>query len=618
MLAGAALLSGGERPASAAVRPRPARRRVDTWGNLAYSNAMHIHSSFSEQDGSMAAQMYQAAKNSVDVLWWTDHDDRMTALGYPTAFHFTSFTEKEPGQGGPWRWKARKSGQLASFSGAMGAAPPPDDPNGRSLHLSARSAGTAPASYGYYIDCTHDGYDYRASLSGQSITVEVMAPAGWARGHLELLVTSSVQAGPTGHYSLSYQFIPGQAGGPRKLSATGTAGVVKIPVVMDGRTWTPVTVTPADDIATLWPSLNAQDFGCYQIDLAAVSTGDLVAGYFGHLQFARSSGGELFNVQQQIGAALGPLYPSVTQQYGLEISWVLPHVNWFGPNVTVLDYGEMSSKAWRAYLQQTAVPQIHSSGGLASYNHAYGTTIQPLKSPAEQARLIASTATALLPAGGGPAVLGCDILEVGYNLRAGMPLSAFTSLWDIFSRNAIFLTGNGVSDDHHGMDWLNANRDSGNNWATTTWAASTAQADLLAALAAGRVYCGSLSAAPVALDLLVDAQVPMGAVSVSSQTTRSLTLTAAGLPTGWTVALLQGDVDYAGTSGLSSDAKQIGSFRPANLNSNGQATVTVDTSVSSFLRTQVVDPTGKVRALSNPVWLLDAPPPNGIPAPRRA
>ena len=49
-------------------------------GSSAYSMAMHIHSSFSEQEGSMDAQLYQAALNSVDVVWWTDHDHRMDGL----------------------------------------------------------------------------------------------------------------------------------------------------------------------------------------------------------------------------------------------------------------------------------------------------------------------------------------------------------------------------------------------------------------------------------------------------------------------------------------------------------------------------------------------------------
>lgn len=621
VLAGAALLPGRGLTASAAVRPRPrlSARPVDPWGNSAYSNAMHIHSSFSEQDGSMAAQMYQAAQNAVDVLWWTDHEERFSALAYPTEFHFTSFSEAFPGRG-PWHWVPEQSGHLASYGGGIVTSPSsPNDPvSGGSLNLSAKATGTAPASHGYYIDCIPERFDYRASLSGQSITIDVMAPPGWAHGHMELLIKTSVQAGPTANYSLSYQMVPGRAGGVRKLKASGTEGIVKIPVVMDGRTWTTVTVTPCDDIAALWPSVNAQDFGCYQIHLHAVSTGDAVEGYFDWLRFSRSSGGELFNVQQQIGTALAPSYPSVTQQYGIEVSWLPTHVNWFGPNVQVLKFGELDHKAWVNYLRQTAVPQIHSAGGLASYNHAFGATIQPLKSPSQQAKLIASTANFLLPSSDNPAALGCDILEVGYRLRSGMPLSAFVSLWDIFSRNAIFLTGNGTSDDHYGLDWLTGYQGSGNNWATTTWAKSTAQSDLLASLASGRVYFGSLSAPRAALDLLVDGEVPMGAVSVSSLTSRSLTLTAAGLPSGWSVALMQGDVDYAGTSGLESNAQQVGSFGPGDLDGNGQATVTVDTSTSSFLRTEVVDPQGVAQALSNPVWLLEAAPANGIAASRQA
>jgi hypothetical protein len=49
------------------------------------------------------------------------------------------------------------------------------------------------------------------------------------------------------------------------------------------------------------------------------------------------------------------------------------------------------------------------------------------------------------------------------------------------SRNGVFLTGNGTNDDHYGQNWHGIT----NNWFTSVWAASTAEADLLAALAAG-------------------------------------------------------------------------------------------------------------------------------------
>jgi hypothetical protein len=54
---------------------------------------------------------------------------------------------------------------------------------------------------------------------------------------------------------------------------------------------------------------------------------------------------------------------------------------------------------------------------------------------------------------------------------------------------------------------------------------------VLTALAAGRSWCGSLSKFTGALDMLVDGSVPMGAVSVSSVTSRQLVASRA-LP-GW-------------------------------------------------------------------------------------
>jgi hypothetical protein len=181
------------------------------------------------------------------------------------------------------------------------------------------------------------------------------------------------------------------------------------------------------------------------------------------------------------------------------------------------------------------------------------------------------------------------------------------------SRNAVWLTGTGVSDDHHGNDWYGID----NNWITSVWAASTGMADLTSALSSGRAWCGSLSAYRGALDLLVDGSVPMGAVSVSSVTSRQLVSAATGLPAGSTLQILQGAVDYAGQSGLTANTALIGSYSANQLDAGSVAQV-VDTSADSFLRTQVVSATGAVIAASNPVWLLQNPPPGGIPAPRQA
>jgi hypothetical protein len=308
-------------------------------------------------------------------------------------------------------------------------------------------------------------------------------------------------------------------------------------------------------------------------------------------------------------AVLASKYPNVKQQQGLEVSRNLPHVNWFGPSVTVPGYSGIPKSGYQSFLQNTVIPQIHSSGGLASYNHPYGYSSLPAQPQSQQDTLLSQVASTLLA----NHVLGADLLEVGYNLRQGVDVNHHIGLWDVLSRNAVFLTGNGVSDDHVGTNWSGIR----NNWVTSVWASSTAMADLLSALAAGRAWCGSLSSFRGSLDLLVDGSVPMGAVSVSSVTSRQLAAAATGLPSGAVLQVLQGAVDYAGQNALTDDVKLIGSYTAAQL-ASGKIIQAVSTAQDSFLRTQVVSSTGAIIATSNPVWLLRKAPPNGIPPARAA
>jgi hypothetical protein len=622
--AGAALLRQSSRipprlPLRSAARP------VTRDGTSAYSMAMHIHSSFSEQTGSMASQLYQAATNSVDVLWWTDHDFRMDNVHYRDVVHFTSLTKEKggPGQGGAWDWQQVQSGPVGYQSGGgivqQPASPNDPAPHG-SLSLTAQSRSNQTAKYGFYANSTPARMNYRDNLTGQSLLIDVLLDGGWSArdGYLELLiVTSYHQASggrPAGSYSLSYRFVP--PGTPAGRVAQGTQGVITIPVQPEGggNSWFTAAMTPASDIAALWPDLDYRDFALWELTLNAASNGQPVHGYFDYLRFDRSISGETsFQQQASMMAALAPQYP-VTQQQGLEVSWQMPHVNWFGGQVTVPSYGAPSEKAYKNYLENTFVPQVHASGGLVSYNHPFGVAFGGNQLPvSKQNRMLQRVAGEMLPAPGSPAAVGADLLEVGYVLRQGVDLAHHVGLWDIMSRNAVFLTGNGTSDDHYGRNW----RQLRNNWITWAWAASENLSDLLAAMASGRVWCGSMTDYQGSLDLMVDEICPMGSASVSGVNSRQLTASVTGAPSYGSLQVLQGDVDYAGVQGLESNVRLIGNYPSGQLR-GGTVTQAVDTSTSSFVRTQVLDATGSVVALSNPVWLLRSEPPGGIPDPRAA
>jgi hypothetical protein len=51
-------------------------------------------------------------------------------------------------------------------------------------------------------------------------------------------------------------------------------------------------------------------------------------------------------------------------------------------------YSGITSSNCEAYLQNAAIPQIHASGGFASYNHPYGYCGSPALSQSQQDTLL--------------------------------------------------------------------------------------------------------------------------------------------------------------------------------------------------------------------------------------
>jgi len=610
------LQSTGSLAAAAAVLGTVPRRSLATTidGSLPVSMAMHIHSSFSEGSGSMAAHLLQAETNDVDVLWWTDHDHRMSAENYREAVHFTSLTNESggPGEGDPWLWQRETSGPLTTAStGGIVSAPasPLDTVPGGSLQVTAQSSNGAEARLGFYAESAPARWNYRANLTGQTLFLEVLPIEIGLTGWLELRVSSSYHPAQNGRsegeYQLSYRF-RGRAR-PQRRSVTERTGVIN--VVVDVGEWNSVVLRPAEDIAALWPDMDARDFSLVGLTLNAVSTGRNVKGYFDYLRFSRQTSGDVpLRLQSRLQAAYAESHPAVTQQQGLEVSLGLPHVNWFGGTVTLPDYSGIAGNAdYKAILEHRIVPDIHARGGLVSYNHPFGLGSGAALSSSEQDDMLAETGAAILD----NRAMGCDLLEVGYPVRGGVDLARHVALWDICSRNAMFLTGNGTSDDHFARDWSGTR----NNWITSVWAADTQESGLLSALAAGRAWSGSLSGYRGSLDLLVDGVCPMGSVSVSGLWRRQLRVTATDLPAGGSLQVVQGRVDYAGPLFPVPATRVIATYADTALG-GGAAVLAVDTSSSSFVRTQVLDATGEVVGLSNPVWLLREPPAAGIPQAR--
>lgn len=572
-----------------------------------YSMAMHLHSSFSEGDASMETHLSEAAKNHVNVLWWTDHDWRMMGYGYRQVVHFDAMSEIESGR--TWTWVPRKTGTLASSSGAIVASPySPLDPHPPgALRVAATSGGTAAGGYYLEANTAKARKNERSTLAGQVLEIEIFPEQIGPSAYLEILIISSAhpaQSGrPAGTYSLSYRF--GGAGAPGSRVAQGLTGVVTLGV-QPGQ-MNSVRLTPAEDIAAIWPGMDSRDFSIRTLRLGAASrSGAPCSGVFDFLRFSRISGDAARAVQARVMANYAPRFPGVKQYQGLEVSHYDPHVNWYGGTQAMPNYGPYPGKANGRDFARQAIASIHSSGGVASYNHMYGTA-GTLKSESVQESMRAKVAAQLVT----DKALGADLLEVGYRQRAGVTLERHVAVWDVCSRNGIFLTGTGVSDAHGQQPWTGLV----NRFLTWAWAPSGVETDLLAALRAGRVYTGDMSLFAGSLDLVVDGCCPMGGVSVSTLATRSLRVTATGIPAGGSLRLVRGLVDYAGP-GTPAPNTVVAATWPATAFTTGSSTVSVDNSRSSFLRTEVLDGTGKIVALSNPVWLFTSAPATPVPAAR--
>lgn len=609
-LAASGVMAAGALVPAQALTPVTAAQGIN--GTLPFSMAMHIHSSFSEGWASMSAHLDQATKHGVQVVWWTDHDFRMSALNFKQVVHFTSLTQ-ETGQGGRWEWTRRTSGPLTTSSNGQivqSPASPNDTVAGGSLSLSASSTSSSLASLGFFADSHPAGWNYQTNLLGQVLTVDVMPTSVGSNSYLEFKIGTSyhpaTKGRPAGPYTVSYRFGGDQPPGTRL--AQGLQGIVYLAATPNQ--WRTVSVNPCDDIKALWPDLEARDFSSNEITLSAASTGALASGYFDYLRFERpnSSGNVPLRIQRKIKKRYTRKYPAVAQRPGLEMGQLLPHLSWFGGSLDLADYSTVNSGNHLDFMKQQ-VQKVHAAGGVVSYNHPYGYTSIGLLPQATQDAHRAQFASTLI----NNRAIGCDVIEIGYRSRAGMDLAHHVGLWDILSRNAVFLTGNGVTDDHAATNWLTLN----NNWVTSVWAPNKSRDALLDALRSGRAWASSLSGFKGQLDLLADSVIPMGSVSVSGVSQRQVSVVATGIPSGGSVRVVRGTVDYVGSADPTPSTQVVASYTTAQL-AGGAVNLAVNTAVSRFVRTEVRDSSGVTVAVSNPIWLLREQPPNGIPLPRRA
>jgi predicted metal-dependent phosphoesterase TrpH len=535
----------------------PAPRRVPTGGTGdPIAVAMHLHTSFSEGTASMAAHLEQAQRLGVDVLFWTDHDFRVSAQGYRRRLGLGGPTDSEHGV--EVTWKQRTEGAATGdVSYGAGAAT-----------LTARGQGA------FWLDANAWNSTYSGSIADTALEVEVRpaSAGGYAAVQLDLSYHPASGGRPAARYRVTYRI-----GASPQIAwrATGSEGEVDVPAPPG---WSTVKLRPVDDIGGLWPDLVAEDNALHRLRVGVVGTGSAA---FREVRISRSRRDDSLALMRDVMSRYAERYPERRQYAALEVSLVR-HLNWFGGELVMPDYGD------RAPVKDDSIPAaeamvglIHRHGGLASYNHPLGGDV-----PATAAHMVATRA------------LGADILEVAY----GGPsiVDGMLAVLDACARNMVLVTANGVTDDHSGTDWY---ADGKSNWITRLWARSAELPDLQDALQAGRAWAYKPNKWDGTLETSAADRPAMGSVVVTSGTTVPVAVTATELPRGGALEVVTGRVDRAAA------APAITTVRA------GGGTHSLDLVPDSYVRAVVRDAAGLIVGLGNPLWVTrDAA---AVPAARR-
>lgn len=599
LLAGLVVLgaAAGCTPTVRAARPSGTPRAVPHPG--AVRMGMHLHASASEGVGSMRSQLAQAATHGFDVAWFTEHDWRRRRLLFRPSW---SFVPEEKVYGGVWTLDpVPDEGRPAGGSGGRLVPDPtsPHDPAPRKASLRLRATGTTadPATVGYRVHAEGTSRaNYRGRLAGRALSVDVLATRASADAWAELLLTLSHHPGsgqrPSGVIELLYRLRPGQA---RRVSTQGTRAVVELPLTPGD--WQTLAVDVVSDLHDAWPDIDPRDNALHDIALRATSQNRApVEVCFGYLRFDEQAGYDAVGVEHDLLAAYASQEPGVLGLVGTEIS-LGPHLNQFGGTQAPYDYGAVATLSPRLDVVPSVIDFIHAQGGLASVNHP--------SAPGDPATAARSIALHLLAQGA-----RTDILEVGYGSAGALP--QHLAAWDTLSRNGLFVTGNGVSDDHSGQKWESL----GARYYTTAWASTRSEGALMDALAGGRVFVGYLGSYDGTLDMTVDDAAPMGAVSVATTTTRRLRLSISGLPDGGAVQVLRGAVDRPGSRDPGPNTSVVATLGARDLAARPEREIT--TGEDCFHRAQVIDRDGAVVAFGQPIWTLQSAPAPSVPPSRRA
>ncbi|TDC56693.1 hypothetical protein E1212_01625 [Jiangella ureilytica] len=551
------------------------------------SMAMHIHGSFSEGPASYETHLRQARLNAVDVIWWTDHEFRVGAHDHRREVRFEGLREVVNTM--EWTWTRATEGAVTSGTAEFVDDPHSPDEPGKAMRLTATGTGWGILWY----SAASWNQTYTGSLADTTIQLDVLAEQTGPGRELVVEINSSYHPArggrAAGRYLLQYR-IGGSTSGEIVRRAEGLRGHVEIPAPQ-GR-WQRVTFRPVDDLQAIWPDLVASDNSMHQLRLGVRVAGEAPTRAVVdrlRIDYGRRNLATGADLRREVLARYADEFPDVVHYEAWEVSLVR-HLNWIGGDLAMPALPSPPRRNNDPDLTAEMIEFMHAHGALAQWNHPLDVA-----TPEELVRLMIERNC-----------LGADLMEIGRT-----PFEDLRRVFDAAARNALFITGVGVSDDHGGQNWAGL----ADNNITYVWAASTAMNDLVDALRAGRAWWVDPVRWRGAMDIEVAGRRVLGSALVTRAARLNVRLTATGLPAGGALHIVESPVDYPGVADPS--PATTSTVVPAGELEDGRVDHLVVPGDGAFVRLQARDAQDRVIGESNPFWILRDEPPHGIPAARR-
>ena len=449
---------------------------------------MHVHASMSEGNGSWRAANVHAKQIGLNVLWWSDHDWRMSYHTYNRAFGFEGPDLKTVV---PTYYEAGTDMAAAAGNAVMTITLAPHAANGtvrdaigrttaeravegtRSFEVAAAAAAPGWQRYLYELDGTRRTMK-RSLASKVTLSFAAFAAAG---DEVMAAVRVDLSQQPPDMKPGAIYYVLTQAS-DADLRALENAQTKFVRIPFQAGSWNHIAVDVTRDAERL--QLGGIDNAMVAVSFGVLTKGPLARAFFDDYRIRHELQGEALRDEARAMAARYQKEYGVINYVGQELSFDA-HMNPLGERVPMIDHVRHPAGL---NARQTS-DFVHENGGVVSLNHIFGTNAPPAGTDVKDPESVRALEDLRIRELTENRVYGADILEVGYPTRV-LPMKSFLRVWDALSSAGIDVVGNGISDTHGSVaGWYN-----GNNFVSWVWAHSASMADIIDGFRRGDVFFG--------------------------------------------------------------------------------------------------------------------------------